>query len=150
MSAIHLDPKDVPVNLRGDYRGKLFKAEIANEVTIPADAGMSEGGTVERFFIVRLADGKQTAAVNHNASPFGGARRETIVKVEPGFAVVRHSHFCGKDTGLTFYINPANAPILLPGKVEISAIERTVLRIVGAVKSSYRTEEFARAGIAHT
>ena len=35
------------------------------------------------------------------------------IPIPPGAVVVKHTYFCGKDCGLTIYINPADMPAQL-------------------------------------
>jgi hypothetical protein len=63
--------------------------------------------------------------------------RDINVTLKPGFAVLEHSIFCGKDMGLTFYLHPDNATKLLPPVHDISPYERLVLRATASLKSSY-------------
>ncbi len=126
---------------------KSFKAEICDKVTIPADAGLWSGGTRETFHVVRIADGAAIAPVNHSAAPWDG-RSEREIVLEPGILVIRHSMFCGKDHGLTFYVRGADIAPLLPNANrafdDMSANARSVLGVIRSLISSYRAEEYQR------
>lgn len=135
---VHLDSNMVPAHLRQSYNGKMFKAQVCESVTIPMTAGLWEGGSRDTYSVVRLADGATIEPINRNAAPWDGSRRETIIKLEPGIAVIEHSIFCGKDMGLRFYVHASDAAKLLPAPVELSAIERTILRATTSYKSSYQ------------
>jgi hypothetical protein len=134
---IHLPPEMVPQSLRGAYSGKTFKAKVCEQMTIPSDAGIWDGGSRETYSMVRLADGVQLPAVDHNSAPWDRSRRDIEVKLQPGLAVVCHSMFCGKDMGLTFYVHPENASKLIPQSVELTDVERAVLTATRNYKSSY-------------
>lgn len=136
MTTIHLDGAMVPASLRGAYTGKMFEAIVCESMTIPMDAGLWSGGSRDVFKVVRLADGAEVPAVNHNAAPWD-AQHDVPVTLVPGVAVVRHTMFCGKDLGLTFYVHPDNAAKLLPAPVELTAFEAIVLRATSHYKSSY-------------
>lgn len=140
MNTIHLEPSQVPAHLRGAYTGRKFRAEVCETYTVPMDAGLWSGGTRETFHIVRLADGAKLPVVEHNASPWSG-RQDVPVKIEPGFVLVRHSMFCGRDMGLTFHVHPADAVKMLPEPVELSAHERLVLEATGRFKASYNGQD---------
>ena len=45
---------------------------------------------------------------------FGGPASAPKIDIRPGMAVVKHSISAGRDTGITFYIHPSDAPSLLP------------------------------------
>ncbi len=142
--AVHLEPNMVPQHLRGSYSGKSFKAQICETVTIPMDAGLWSGGSRDSFMVVRIADGATIEPVNHNAAPWDG-RSDRTVTLEPGICVVRHSMFCGKDMGLTFYMHARDAVPMLPSQNdELRADDRRILECIRSYKSSYRAEEYRR------
>lgn len=138
---VHLDANQVPANLRGSYDGKMFKAEVCERVTIPMDAGLWSGGSREIYRVVRLADGAEIQPIDPNASPWDPSRKERIVQLETGIAVIRHTMFCGKDLGLTFYVHPTNAAAMLPKPVELTPFERIVLKATRELKSSYNGKD---------
>lgn len=138
MNTIHLDPAMVPTSMRGDYRGKQFKAVVCTETTIPADAGLWSGGSRDHYSAIDFANGTTRAIPGQQSSPWNEARRDVSVKIEPGFVLVCHSMFCGKDMGLTFYVHPDNATKLLPAPVaELTAHEKLVLQATCSFKASY-------------
>ena len=137
-TTIHLDPNMVPATLRGAYSGKKFQAIVCESVTIPMDAGLWSGGSRDHYVGIDLATGESRPFPGQNASPWDGTRKETVVILQPGFAVIEHSHFCGKDMGLRFYVHPDNAAALLPAPTgELSPIELMVLEATASLKSSY-------------
>jgi hypothetical protein len=146
-NTIYLSPEQIPAHLTHGYTGKKFKAVICETATIPSDAGLWSGGSRSTYRMVKLSDGANFAPVNHNSSPWNGERREINVQLPPGVALVEHSIFCGKDSGLTFYINPADAPAYLPAAVSISDNARKALGVICGLKSAYRAEEYARLGM---
>lgn len=142
MNATYLEPAMVPATLRGNYNGKKFKAIVCLETTIPSDAGIWSGGTRDYFSFIKLATGEQIAMPGQGTSPWNAARRDITVKLEPGFAVVRHTMFCGKDMGLTFYVHPDNAAKLLPAPAaELSENEKLVLQATCSYKASYNGQD---------
>ncbi len=144
---IYLDQKDVPAHLRGTYRGKQFQAEVCETVTVPIDAGLWDSGSREKYHGVRLADGAMVELAHHSTAPWDPKRRENVVTLQPGIAVVRHSVFCGTDMGLTFYVHSADAAPLLPAPVSLSISEKAVLNIIGRVSARHRLDAYLRFGI---
>lgn len=142
MQTIHLDPKQVPAYLRGDYAGRMLQARIGESMTIPADAGLWSGGTHSSYRFIRLSDGAMVDAVKHNLARWDGSRRDIPVTLQPGFAVVERSHFCGKDMGLTYYVHPQDAAPMLPAPAaELTDLEKIVLAYTRARKSSYNGKD---------
>jgi len=139
MNAIYLEPALVPAALRGGYTGKKFKVVVHPEVSIPRDAGLWSGGTREHYSAIRLDTGVQVPLAGQQASPWAESRQtDTFVTLSPGIAVVKHSIFCGKDMGLTFYVHPDNAAKLLPAPAApLNDHEQIVLNATCAYKSSY-------------
>lgn len=146
MTTIHLDAKDVPQHLRSWYTGQKFQAIVGDEMTIPMDAGLWSGGSRTVYRAIKLATGETVEAPNQSAAPWDNERRERRVKIAPGFAVVSHVTFSGKDLGLRFYMHPDDAAKLLPAPVELSAHEARVLEAHCHLKSAYRVPELQRAG----
>ena len=105
--AIKLSGKDVPKHLRGAYTGRKFSIHITDEVVIPADANIWSGGSREQYSAILLADGT-AVGLGSTAAPWSMDRTEKTIVLVPDVAVVRHSFFCGRDTGLTFFVHHAN------------------------------------------
>lgn len=135
--SIYLEPSKVPAQLRGGYSGKKFAVRVCESMTIPADAGLWSGGSRDLYNVVRFADGAQVRMPGQAGSPWDGSRRDQTVTLTPDLCVVRHSDFCGKDMGLTFYIHPSNAAPLLPAPAELTKAESLVLSYTASRKSSY-------------
>jgi hypothetical protein len=138
MTAIYLEPNKIPHHLRSGYNGKKFKAVVTTELTIPSHAGIWDGGSRDTYQLIHLETGKAVQASDNMSAPWNPARRDQHIKLEPGFAVVEHSQFCGKDMGLTFYVHPDNAAKLLPAPAaELTLHETIVLAATVSYKSSY-------------
>lgn len=137
MTTIYLDRKEVPAALRGSYTGNKFQVVVTESVTIPADAGLWSGGSRDHYQIVELFSAERRNAPNQHLDPWTSARQDRKVELREGYAVVEHSIFCGKDLGLTIYINPVNAAALLPAPVELTDDQRFVLDATSRFKSSY-------------
>jgi hypothetical protein len=136
MRTIHLEPSQVPAALRGAYDGRKFSAEITESVIIPSTAGLWDGGSREFYKLVQLSDGQVIEFPGQNAAPWD-PRNERRVQIKPGYAVVCHSIFCGKDMGLHYYIHPQNATALLPAKADLTSLEKLILEATRSLKSSY-------------
>lgn len=134
---IHLRPDQVPAHLKGPYTGRKFQLVVTETVTIPADAGLWQDGSRERYLGMDLATGDRAIGGFNRASPWDTSRRDTTVTIPPGRAVVRETILRGKDMGLTFYITPADATPLLSAPVELTEHERAVLKATAEFKSSY-------------
>lgn len=137
METIYLDPSEVPAVLRracGGYTGRKFKAVAATEVRFSDNAW--SGGTKSDYLGLDLATGETFAPPrNDYGTPFTG--REPTVQLEPGKAIVEHSRFCGKDTGITFHLHPDNLAKLLAAPDEVTRDEKIVLVATRSLKSSY-------------
>jgi hypothetical protein len=142
LNAIYLEANKVPQHLRGGYSGKKFKAIVTTEVTIPSHAGIWDGGSRETYQLIHLETGKSVQASDNMSAPWNAARKDQHISLQPGFAVVAHSMFCGKDMGLTFYVHPDNAAKLLPApSAELSEHEQIVLNATCEFKSHYNGQD---------
>ena len=137
MNTIYLDPNQVPYALRGSYSGKQFRAIVCESVEVPITAGLWDGGSRDEYYFVELATGRSVRPETQNLAPWSGDRRGYQGELPQGVALVCHSIFCGKDSGLTFYIRPDAAAKLLPENVELSEHEKIVLNATRSYKSSY-------------
>lgn len=137
MTTIHLEPNQVPQHLRSGYDGRKFKAEVCEQVTIPATAGLWDGGSRDTYSAVNLATGEQMNVPGQDVALFDKQRQSRNLPIVPGFAIVRHSIFCGQDTGLTFYVHPSNATAFLPAPTTLTPWQRLVLMATRSLKSSY-------------
>ena len=96
-----------------DYRGRKFKV-IASGRVFFSDLNWS-GGSRSQYRACTL-DGKLTGTMDkyNHAHPWDHQAEGKTCEIPRGACVVRHSIFCGKDTGLTVYIHPEDMPKLLP------------------------------------
>jgi len=140
--AIYLEPDKVPAHLRQGYSGKKFKAVIVTDMTIPADAGLWSGGTRSTYSAIVLDTGRAATVSDNMSAPWDGTRKDQHIALKPGFAIVEHSIFCGKDMGLTFYVHPDNAAKLLPAPADtLNPHEAIVLDATCSYKSSYNGQD---------
>lgn len=115
------------------YTGRKFKVcEFRGPMRL--DSNWS-GGSRNFWAILELATLK-SAPIAENGTPWHPeiARAETL---PPGFAVVEHTVFCGKDLGLTLHVGEDNLARLLPPAEEISWAQKVVLAATAGLKSSY-------------
>jgi hypothetical protein len=145
----HLAKNEVPAFLRGAYEGNKFRAEPVTSLTIQSDAGLWSGGSREFYSAVDLQTGFKVALPDQDGAPWDASRKSRTIDLRPGYAIVRSSHFCGKNMGLVFYIHPDDVAKLVPkdSGAELCDIEKKVLRIIDGYKSFARNDEFRRAGI---
>lgn len=137
METIHLDSNDPTTAVMRKafptYAGKKYKL-VVREGPMSLTSYW-DGGSRDYYQIIQLADGEHVA-VRENGSGFVPSLPELPVPC-PGYAVVEHSIFCGKDAGLTLYVHPDNAVKMLPAKAEMSWAEMVVLVATRSLKSSY-------------
>lgn len=136
-NTIYLESNQIPATIRGGYTGKHFRAIVTDSVFIPADAGLWSGGSRTTYRAINLETGESRAASNDMASPWDSSRKDSRVELRDGLAIVSHVYFCGKDLGLTIYVNPTNAAALLPAPVDLSPLARVVLKYTKERKASY-------------
>lgn len=94
-----------------DYNGKKFRVQVTgNPFSV---SSYWDGGSLTYFTFVRLNDGASMPMPAQSAfdPKIKGADAVSLV---PGMACVKHSIFCGKDTGCTVMVHPENAPKYLP------------------------------------
>ncbi len=112
---ISVTRKDVPAivnNTFPDYRGRKIKIRPADKVTLH-DLNWS-GGSRSQYRTCTIAGYAIGSADRYNmAAPWAHQAEGASVPIPQGVVVVRHSIFCGKDTGLTIYVNPADMPKLI-------------------------------------
>jgi len=146
MKRIYLDPALVPPQLRGGYSGKHFEAILAETMTVPATAGLWDGGSRDVYRALELKSGRTVPLSDQSSAPFDGGRADREVTLQQGIVVVRHTISRGKDLGLTFWLRPDDAVPLLPAPVALTAHERVVLLATRSFKSHHMgRDRFAMA-----
>lgn len=96
-----------------DYRGRKIRVRPATHESLQ-DLNWS-GGSRSQYRACTL-DGRTlgTGDAYNALAPWDNRQVEgQSVPVPPGAVMVRHTIFCGKDTGLTITCNPADMPRLL-------------------------------------
>jgi len=129
MATVYLDPtadvKELATMAFPSYRGRTFKL-VADGDPVSVVSYWA-GGSRDSYVAIDLATGR-ALPIPQNGTPFdGGPIRPDGVAVPPGYAIVKHSVFCGKDVGITFYVHPSAAARFLPAPVDITDDARLVL-----------------------
>lgn len=95
-----------------EYRGRKFKVVAAEKVGL-YDLNWS-GGTRNQYRACTVTGHSTGGSDRYNAmAPWNNPAEGAMLPVPIGCVVVRHGMFCGKDLGLTVYVNPADMPRLL-------------------------------------
>lgn len=104
-----------------DYKGRKFRVQIAETVRLD-DLNWS-GGSRSQYRATTLTGEPIGTADRFNAmAPWDCNQIEGVtLPITPGACVVRHSIFCGQDTGLTITIHPTDAPRLLSKGIRMCA-----------------------------
>lgn len=95
------------------YTGRKFKLEPKSEVGISGIDCMWSGGSRATWYAISFPD----FAVADPSPPctFPNPPVNHTVALAPGAGIlVRHSIFCGKDSGLTIYVHPDGLAKMLP------------------------------------
>ncbi len=103
-----------------EWRGK--KATIVRQDAVELLGTFWDGGSKNTFRAVNIATGETSDAARGMDTPvvFGGKAANQSVRLPPGFAIVEHIVFCGKELGCRVYLAPE--PTLEAG-AETQAIE---------------------------
>jgi hypothetical protein len=146
---MYLEKNQVPDHLRRGYSGTRFKAEPVESVTIPAQAGVWDHGTRDVYSAIELNTGRSVPMPNQSSAPWDKDRQDRKIELKQGFAVVKHSMFCGNDMGLTFFVHPADVAALIPHQTndDLSDTDKIILAIIRSRKSAYRNDEYRRKGL---
>lgn len=102
------DVKDILSITFPDYRGRKFWLDASGKVWLH-DTNAA-GGTINEF---KAVSGGKVRGFSP-AAPWNNVIEGKQVEIPVGVCVVEYSVFCGVETGITFYINPADAPLLFP------------------------------------
>jgi hypothetical protein len=117
-----------------DYTGRKFQIEVR---AYPINcASYWSGGSGDYFTFMRM-DTLEIMSVPQQSAFDRKVEGVNEVSLIPGMVCIKRTYFCGKDLGCKVYIHPENAPRLLPENVELTDLEKTVLRCTRSYKSSY-------------
>jgi hypothetical protein len=134
------------------YMGRKFRLTVRDGASSPMSlTSYWDGGSRDYYRVVRLAD-FAIVEVPQNGTPFDGLNFGAESLPAPGFMVVEHSIFCGKDVGLTFHVHPENAAKFLPAAAtaELTWGQRVVLCATRSLKSSHNGRTRADAAVEET
>jgi hypothetical protein len=137
---IHLDKPDAFTAsiLRSafpDYTGRKFKLAVhGSDSPFRLSGNYWDGGSRSYYAFVNLENGR-AMSIGGTHPVFEGPEREGVIPAN--VAIVEHSIFCGKDSGLTVHISELSAAPLLPAVTELSRHEQIVLVATRGLKSSY-------------
>ena len=95
-----------------EYRGRKIRVVPATKVHIH---GLNwDGGSRNRYRGCTLS-GESTGSLDkyNRCAPWSNPAEGQTVELVPGVALVKHSIFCGHDTGLRIYVHPDSIPRLL-------------------------------------
>jgi hypothetical protein len=139
---IHLDPTpEVTTMARRAfpaYRGRKYKLDNSDH---PVSTTSYWGCGSRDYFVALDLATNRILPIPQNGTPFdGGPIAPNGVEVPPGYMIVEHSIFCGKDMGITFHVNPQTALKFLPDTAEITNDERIVLKATSGLKNTYGGE----------
>ena len=95
------------------YNGRKIHLEVEREVTLYGTYW--DGGSRSSYSAHRIADGASIALPQYDPPQFGGPRIAPKLTIPEGVLIVRHSIFCGKDSGLAIFVRPDNVTPLLGG-----------------------------------
>jgi hypothetical protein len=93
-----------------EWRGRKLHVEAATSYQLSNYWSEGSRDYVRAF---DLASGKIADTMRLSGNPFT-PEAHARVEIPEGVVFVEHSIFCGKDRGVTIYVNPANMPKFLP------------------------------------
>ncbi len=128
----YIDKKDVPNHFQLPDHARKYSVNVSTTVNIPVTAGMWDGGSIDRFYMLNLSTGDVMQM------PQGGKDK---ISLEPGFAFIRHSVFCGKDVGLNFIVHPDNAALFPKPASNLTKEENIVLYLIASYIPKVRIQE---------
>ena len=116
------------------YSGKKFKLST----NIPHRlSSYWDGGSKDYFYF--YSPHNQTLLEVHSNHPMFEPGQPAILKELPvDLILIEHSIFCGKDMGLTFYVQAENITQYLPrSNNDLSKIEKAILIATSGLKNTY-------------
>ena len=140
MRTIHLDPNMVPETLK--YHGKKYQVSVQEKYTIRAETGIWSGGSRTTARLVEIATGESFQLSDNTSAPWDDSRKNKCIDIKPGFVVVEHSYFGGKDMGNRFYARSADiAPMLPKPESDLTRAQLIVLFATKSYKASYNGQD---------
>jgi hypothetical protein len=126
------------------YNGTKFRVEVIKDTIFHMhDTSWSDGS---RTSYALFNIDKMATAILPNFHPvFDGQVIPNKIEVAPGYIVVEHSIFRGKDMGITLHVHSDNYKVFeLPIVAELSQSEQVVLSGTKCLKAFCRKDEAAR------
>ena len=126
------------------YNGTKFRVEVIPGDTFKMHDTSWSGGSRTSYALFNIE--KMATAILPNFHPvFDGQIIPNEIRVEPGYVVVQHDIFCGKDMGLTLHVHSDNYKVFeLPIVSDLTQSEQVVLHVTKCLKSFARREEAKR------
>jgi len=152
---IYLDPtpevKAMAHRAFPGYTGRTFKLNNSGR---PVNMTSRWDGGSRDYFVVLQLGTNTTKAIPQNGTMFDHVNVEST-PVLPGFIILEESIFRGKNMGITFHVNPENAIAFLPPPIDLTDVEKLVLRLTKNLKASYdgrkpRVDEARRQGVSES
>jgi hypothetical protein len=105
------------------YKGRKFRVEVTKKVTF-YDLNWS-GGSRNEYASADIETGKKLGSMKRfeMMHPMDNVAEGKSVDLPEGAIIVRHSIFCGHDTGITIFINPSDTQKALSQEVVSKMIE---------------------------
>jgi len=138
-----MDAKSIALKGFPGYKGSKFSYHICNSpVTVRS---YWDGGSRTYFNFVNFNSSEELKVLEEKKEGFHTCKKVELI---PGWACVKHSIFCGKDTGLTVLFHPSDKN-MLPEKANLTDNEKTVLIATNSYKNSYGGRSNIRFHEAH-
>ena len=122
------------------YNGK--KISISSDIPSSLDSYWSEGS--KNYYCFYHLSEKKVIPVHTNHPAFEKNRPRDLNKLPDQIVIVEHTIFCGKDFGITIYVNVSDLTPLLPSTDSISRNEAIVLTATRSLKNTYGGESNIR------
>jgi hypothetical protein len=119
------------------YKGKKIK--LSTDIPTRLDSYW-DGGSKDTYVFYELKTSR-IIPIASNHPFFEKENPRNLESLPNGILIVCHSIFCGKDMGITIYVNNEDiAPMLPKAQNDIDKDERIVLAFTAALKNSYGGE----------
>ena len=107
-----LTRKQAEIIIKGtfpNYRGRKIRLQLTNQVTF---SDLHWDGGSRNTYAAMSNDGRTDRLDCSHIAPWNNPVNGRTFDLMPGILIVEHSIFCGKDGGLTIFMNPASAGTL--------------------------------------
>jgi hypothetical protein len=126
------------------YNGTHFRIEVIKGDTFTMGDTSWSGGSRKSYAIFEIATMREARLPNFHPM-FDGQVVPNKVNVQPGYLIVQHDIFCGKDMGITYHAHPEDYKVFeLPPTIELTQAEMVVLKVTKELKSFGRKDEARR------